>query len=103
MQESYSAARALTSMVGGYGADYLLSDEQLSRVNGQYQLQSLASVPGPAVTAQAGYNNIIVTTTRDKLVGGFGGATLITNGNPQPLGSRLADGAHRGVESVDRG
>jgi len=74
---------ALTSMVGGYGADYLLPDEQLSRVNGQYQLQSLASVPGPAVTAQAGYNNIIVTTTRDELVGGFGGATLITNGNPQ--------------------
>jgi hypothetical protein len=74
---------ALTSLVGGYGADYLLPDEQLSRGNGQYQLQAITSVPGPAVTAQAGYNNIIVTTTRDELVGGFGGATLVTNGNPQ--------------------
>ena len=69
-------------MIGGYGADYLLPDVQLSRGNG-YQQQTLTNTsPVTQVTAQSGYANVIVATTRDNLVGGFGGGTLVTNGHP---------------------
>ena len=61
----------------------LFPDEQLSRVNGQYQLQALTNVPGPSVVAQPGTHSTIIASTRDSLSGGLGGGTLIAQVPPQ--------------------